>query len=74
MAPNLAKSTLMLIRDIVSSDELSNSEMAKAAGCRERAIARIRSNLRLHGRVKAPPSYQSWTATEYHSDYFESPI
>lgn len=55
MAPNLAKSTLVLIRDMISSDELSSSEMAAAAGCSERAIARIRSNLRLFGSVKAPP-------------------
>jgi transposase len=54
MAPNLAKSTLVLIRDMISS-ELSSSEMAAAAGCSERAITRIRSKLRLFGSVKAPP-------------------
>ncbi|KAJ5703719.1 hypothetical protein N7493_010857 [Penicillium malachiteum] len=55
MAPNLAKSTLVLICDMISSDELSISEMAAAAGCSKRAITRIRSNLRLFGSVKAPP-------------------
>ncbi|KAJ5084558.1 hypothetical protein NUU61_009137 [Penicillium alfredii] len=55
MAPNLAKSTLVLIHDMISSDELTTSQMAEAAGCSERAIIRIRSNLRLFGNVKAPP-------------------
>jgi len=55
MAPNLAKSTLVLIHDMISSDELSSSEMAAATGCSERDITRIRSNLRLFGSVKAPP-------------------
>ncbi|KAJ5116799.1 hypothetical protein N7456_001147 [Penicillium angulare] len=56
MAPNLAKSTLMLIRDMISSDELTISEMAAAAGCSKRAITRIQSNLRLFGSIKAPLS------------------
>ncbi|KAJ5335558.1 hypothetical protein N7452_007961 [Penicillium brevicompactum] len=65
MVPNLAKSTLVLIRDIISSDELSTSGMAAAAGCSERTIARIRSNLRLFGSVKAPPikAGRPWSTT-----------
>ena len=55
MAPNLAKSTLVLIYDMIASNELTTSQMAKAAGCSKRAIIRIRSNLRLFGSVKAPP-------------------
>lgn len=55
MAPNLAKSTLVFIHDMISSDELTASELAEAAGCSKRAIFRIRSNLRLFGCVKAPP-------------------
>jgi hypothetical protein len=47
MAPNLAESSLEIIRDIILSDELTASEMARAAGCSKRAIFRIRSNLRL---------------------------
>lgn len=55
MAPNLAKSTFILIRDIISSNKLTTSQMAEAAGCSKQAIIRIRSNLRLFGSVKAPP-------------------
>lgn len=54
MAPNLAKSTLQLIQDMICSGELTTSEMAEAAGCSKRAIIRIRSNLRLFGSVKVP--------------------
>jgi transposase len=55
MAPNLARSTLEFIHDMISSGELTNSQMAQAAGCSKRAILRIRSNLRLFGTIKAPP-------------------
>lgn len=54
MAPNLAESTLEMIRDMILSDELTASEMARAAGCSKRAIFRIRSNIRLFGTIKAP--------------------
>ena len=54
MAPNLAKSTLVLIHDMISSDELTTSQMAEAAGCSKRAIIRIWSNPRLFGSVKVP--------------------
>lgn len=56
MAPNLAPSTLELINDMISSGELTASQMAEAAGCSKRAIIRIRSNLRLFGSIKAPPA------------------
>jgi transposase len=56
MAPNLAASTLELIHDIISSSELTAAQMAEAAGCSERMITRLRSNLRLFGSVKAPPN------------------
>ncbi|OQD95160.1 hypothetical protein PENVUL_c118G04214 [Penicillium vulpinum] len=55
MAPNLAESTLEMIRDMILSNKLTASEMARAAGCSKRAIFRIRSNLRLFGTIKAPP-------------------
>lgn len=55
MAPNLAKSTLVFIYDMVTSNELTTSQMVKAVGCSKRAIIRIWSNLRLFGSVKAPP-------------------
>lgn len=54
MAPNLAKSTLEFIHNMISSGELTTSQIAEAAGCSRRAIIRIRSNLRLFGSVKAP--------------------
>jgi hypothetical protein len=40
---------------MISSGELTTSQMAEAAGCSKRAILRIRSNLRLLGTIKAPP-------------------
>lgn len=54
MAPNLAKSTLRLIYDMISSSELTTFQIAQVAGCSKRAILRIRSNLRLFGTIKAP--------------------
>ena len=55
MAPNLAQSMLNLIHDMISSDELTTSQMAEAAGCSRRTVIRIRSNLRMYGSTKAPP-------------------
>lgn len=55
MAPTLAKSTLVFIRDMISSGEITTFQMAEAACCSKRTIIRIRSNLRLFGSVKAPP-------------------
>lgn len=55
MAPNLAMSTLVLIHNMIASNELTALQIAKVTGCNKRAIIRIRSNLRLLGSVKAPP-------------------
>jgi transposase len=54
MAPRLATSQLELIRDMNYSKSLTASQMAEAAGCSERSIKTIRSNLRLFGSVRAP--------------------
>lgn len=54
MAPNLARSTLDLIHDMLISGELTTSQMAEAAGCSKRAIIRLRANLQLFGSLKAP--------------------
>lgn len=54
MAPNLAKTTLRLIQDMISSGELTTSQIAQAAGCSKRTMIRIRSNLQLFGSIKAP--------------------
>jgi hypothetical protein len=56
MAPNLASSKLQLIYNMISSNELSISQMAKAAGCSKRTIIRLSSNVRLFGSIKAPPN------------------
>jgi transposase len=39
---------------MISSGELTTSQVAEAAGCSKCAIIRIRSNLRLFGSIKAP--------------------
>jgi transposase len=54
MAPNLAKSTLEFIHGMISSGELTTAQIAEAAGFSQRAITRIRSNMRLFGSIKAP--------------------
>ena len=56
MAPNLAASQHELIRDMILSRSLNTAQMAGVAGCSERSIRYIRSNLRLFGSVKAPPN------------------
>lgn len=56
MAPNLAPSTLEFIHGMIISNDLTVSKMAEAAGCNERTIRRLRSNMRLFGGVKAPPN------------------
>lgn len=45
MAPNIAKYTLVLIYDMITSEELTASQMADAADCSKRAIIRIRKFL-----------------------------
>jgi hypothetical protein len=56
MAPNLAPSQHDLIRDMILHQKLTTREMADAAGCSERSIKAIRSNLRYFGSTKAPPN------------------
>jgi len=41
---------------MIVSNELTASQMAKAAGCHKRTIKRHRSNVRLFGSVTAPPN------------------
>ena len=54
MAPNLAASQHVLIRDMILSKSLTTSQMANVAGCSERTIRSIQSNLQCFGTVKAP--------------------
>jgi transposase len=55
MAPNLAASQHQLIGDMIRSGEsITQADMAKAAGCSERSIRTIASNLRHFGTTKAP--------------------
>jgi len=55
MAPDLASSTLeFYIHDMIRSNELTAAQMAEAAGCNERMITKLRSNIRFLGGMKAP--------------------
>jgi transposase len=54
MAPNLAASQHDLIRDMIIDNTLTTPQMADVAGCSERSIRHIRSNLRYFGTTKAP--------------------
>jgi hypothetical protein len=54
MAPRLAPSQLVMIRDMIDSRSLATSEMAEAAGCSKRSIITISNNLRMFGDVRAP--------------------
>lgn len=54
MAPNLTASQHVIIRDMILSRSLKTTDMAKVAGCSDRAIKRIRSNLRCFGATRAP--------------------
>lgn len=54
MAPNMAASQHDLIRDMILARSLSTAQMAKVAGCSERSIKAIRSNLRCFGSTRAP--------------------
>lgn len=44
MAPRLAPSQLVMIRDMIESRSLTTSEMAEAAGCSKRSIITISNN------------------------------
>lgn len=54
MAPNLAPSTLQFIYDMILSNELTHSQIAKAAGCHLSTITRHVTNINLFRDVKAP--------------------
>jgi transposase len=54
MAPNLAESQHAEIRDMILSKSLNAVQMAKVAGCSDRSVRAIRSNLRYFGSTKAP--------------------
>jgi transposase len=56
MAPNLAVSQHDLIRGMISAGTLTTAQMATVAGCSERSIKAIRSNLRHFNSTKAPPN------------------
>lgn len=53
MAPNLAESQHQLIHDMILSVYLTQVEMADVAGCSERTIRNIASNVRLFS-TRAP--------------------
>jgi transposase len=54
MPPNLAASQHAIIRDMVLSKSLKVKEMAAVAGCSDRTIRAIASNLRYFNSTKAP--------------------
>jgi transposase len=54
MAPNLGISQHAFIRDMILSKSLTTTQMAEAAGCSERSVRAIRSNLQCFGTTKAP--------------------
>jgi hypothetical protein len=54
MAPHLAASQHELIRDMILSKSLKQVDMAAVAGCSDRSIRAIASNLRCFGKTRAP--------------------
>lgn len=54
MAPRLAPSQLVMIRDMISSKSLTTPQMAEAADCSKRSIITISANLCMFGEVRAP--------------------
>ena len=54
MAPRLAASQHDMIRDMISSKSLKAIDMAAAAGCSDRTIRNIRSNIRCFGSCREP--------------------
>jgi hypothetical protein len=54
MAPRLAASQHDMISDMIASKSLKTIDMAAAAGCSDRTIRSIRSNLRCFGSSRAP--------------------
>jgi hypothetical protein len=53
MAPNLAVSQHDLIRYMISAGTLTTAQMTAVAGCSERSVKLIRSNLRHFNSTKA---------------------
>ena len=54
MVPYLAASQHALIRDMILGKSLKQTDMAAVAGCSDRSIRYIATNLRLFGSTKAP--------------------
>jgi transposase len=54
MAPNLARSQHDLIRDMILDKSLSQVKIANVAGCSDRTIRNIGSNIRLFSETRAP--------------------
>jgi transposase len=54
MAPRLATSQHDMISDMIASKSLKTVDMAAAAGCSDRTIRSIQSNLRCFGSSRAP--------------------
>ena len=49
MAPNLAPSQHDMIQDMILDKKLKTNKMADIAGCSERSIKAIRSNIHYYG-------------------------
>jgi len=54
MAQNLAQSQHAVIRDMILSKSLNAAQTAEVAGCSDRSVRAIRSNLRYFGSTRAP--------------------
>lgn len=54
MAPNLAESQHHLIRDMLLGGSLTQVEMTNFAGCSDRTIRNVGTNMRLFSKTKAP--------------------
>jgi hypothetical protein len=54
MASNLARSQHDLIRDMILAGSLIQAEMANVAGCSDRTIRNIDTNMRLFSNTRAP--------------------
>ena len=56
MAPNLATSQHVMIRDMITHGGFSYPKIARAAGCSTGAVKAISANLRCFGSTTAPPN------------------
>jgi hypothetical protein len=68
MAPNLAESQHVEIRDMILSKSLKAAQMAKVAGCSTRSVRAIRSNLRYFGTTRGPSNGGRTAPQRYSSD------